>query len=278
MTALAARGINPTGHGKNLTSVLGGEVGGDERSAVEIGLHHHGALADPGHDAVANGKGLLVRRPVEWELGHHRPVPGNALEQIGILRRKHAVNPGSQHGDGPSLGADGALVRGGVDAPGTATDHGDTGVSQLIGQLPGDLRAVRGGESGSHQRNAPVIGRNQRALHVEDDRRIVDFPERTGILGIQLSEHSAAVFGDAAEFAGQVHVGFPGGDGFGCFHPDSGHGEQLGCCGLKNGGGISAKVRQKLPQSDGSDVFDHVQGHQGFVRTHGPAVCRAPRN
>ena len=62
------------GHGEDLAAIFGGEVGRDEGAAGQVGLDHDRAEGHAGHDAVADGETLLVRRAVEGELGDQRPL------------------------------------------------------------------------------------------------------------------------------------------------------------------------------------------------------------
>ncbi len=88
VTALAARRINPPRHGKNLPAVFRRKIRRDERAAGQIRLDDDRAERHAGDDAVADGKGLLVRRAVEGKLRDDRAVCRDALEQLRVLRRR----------------------------------------------------------------------------------------------------------------------------------------------------------------------------------------------
>ena len=270
MAALAPRRVDPAGDGEDLAAVVGGHVGGDERAAGEVRLDHDGAERHAGDDAVADGEGLLVGLPVERELGDERALSvfGDAVEEVFVLRRENQIYPGSQDGDRAALGLERALMRGGVDAACTAAHDGHADVAKLVGELAGGLGAVGRHHPGTDQRDGVVVLLRQRALHIEDDGWIVDLLQRRRIQRVVGREHMAAEVGDAFELAREVDACLPTRDRFGDLGPDAGHGLELVPAGAEDGRGV-AEVFDQLAQAHRSDVLDHVEGDQRFLRIHG---------
>ena len=164
VAAPALRRVDPTRHGEHLPVIVGGHVGGDERAAFQVGLHHHGAKRHSGNDAVADREALLVALPIERKLGDHRAVFDDVLVQFCVLRRVNDVDPGAEHGDRSALRREGALVRGGIDAPRAAADHRDTVAGELVGQFAGGVLPVMRRAPRTDHRDAVFVLRQQAAL------------------------------------------------------------------------------------------------------------------
>ena len=267
VAAFAAGGIDATGHGEDLPAVFGREIGGDKGAAREVGLDHDRAQRHAGHDAVADGERLLVRRTVEGELRDDRAVGGDAGEEFRVLGRGDEVRAGAQHGDGAALGAEGTLMRGGIDAPRAPAHDGDAEVRELIGEFAGGLDAVRCGHARADEGDAIVIAAGEAALDVENHGRIVDLAQKGRVKVIGLDENFAAEIADALEFAGEVHGGFPGGDAGGQLLAEVADAEEFGARGGEDFLGF-AKIFQQRTDPYRADAFDHVQCDERFPRIH----------
>src|SRR5215472_10638706 len=103
MAAFAAGRIDASGNGKYLPAIFRREICSDQRAAGEVGLDDDCAQGHSGDDAIADGKGLLVRFAVEWILGDDGAVGGNALEKFVVLRRKHYVDARAENADRATL-------------------------------------------------------------------------------------------------------------------------------------------------------------------------------
>ena len=111
-----------------------------------------------------------------------------------------------------------------------------------------------------------VLGQ-QFALDVEHHRRVVNLLEQFRVIFVRLDDNVAAEFLDALQFALQVHIFFPVGDGRGNFRPDAVDPLQLGPAGAQDVGGLG-EMAQQLPDAHRADAFNHIQSHQRFPGIH----------
>jgi hypothetical protein len=108
----------------------------------------------------------------------------------------------------------------------------------------------------------------QRALHVKHDRWIVDFTERSWVIGVALDEGVATEVGATFQFGGEVDPLFPGGYRLGGVITDAPDLQQQRFRRLKNGDGAT-EVGEQLADADRPDVFDEVERHEGLPFFHG---------
>jgi hypothetical protein len=132
----------------------------------------------------------------------------------------------------------------GVDSPRAAADDSDAEVGQLVAEATSDLDPVMGGLARAHEGDGVPVAGSQLPADIEDDRRIVDLAQQRRVILVGLDEDAAAELVDAAEFAGQVDGGFPGGDGFGGVLADAVDMEQLLARGAEDGRGVTEMVEE----------------------------------
>ena len=94
----------------------------------------------------------------------------------------------AQHGDRSPVCGDGCFVGGGVDAAGEAGDDGETGLRELVGQLFSRLRAIVGGPPRADDADGVAILRFQFPPYIEQQRWIVGFLQRRGVVLVRLDD------------------------------------------------------------------------------------------
>ena len=195
------------------------------------------------------------------------PLRGDAPEKLDVFRRENQIDPGAQHRDGAAFRAQGPLVRRRVNAARPAADDGDPGVSQLVGDLARDFDAVMRRHARADHGHGVLVARGQAAQDVEEHGRIVNLPEQRRIILVGLEDDVAAGLLDAFEFAAEVHVLLPIGDGLGNFRPDAVDLLEFGAAGAEDGCGI-AEALQQLPDAHRTEAVNHIQSDKGFPAIH----------
>ena len=154
-----------------------------------------------------------------------------------------------------------------VDAASATAHDGDAQVSQLIGQLAGDLQTIMGREAGADHRDRVFVLGSQPAFHIEHNRRVINLPQQLGIIFVRLGKDMATEVADALQFAAQVNGFLPAGNGLGGFVADALDMPQLLSGSIENGGGI-AKDFQQLTHANWTDVLDHIESDECFPGLH----------
>ena len=150
-----------------------------------------------------------------------------------------------------------------VDAARAAAHHRDPDIRELIAELARRLDAVMRRLPRPDERDAVLILRQQRALHIEHDGRIVNFAEQWRILRVLLCENTAAEILRALQLRGEVDGILPTGNGRGRFLADAMHGKKLLFRCAQDRRRLTEAL-QKLAHAHGTHALDQVQRHEGF--------------
>ena len=94
-----------------------------------------------------------------------------------------------------------------------------------------------------------------------EHRRIVNLLEQRRIIVVRLDDDVAARLLDAFEFAAEVHLLLPIGNGLGNFRPDAVDLLEIGAAGAEDGGGI-AEALQQLPDAHRAEALNHDSKRQ----------------
>ena len=173
-------------------------------------------------------KDCLSAVAVEGILRDDRAGFGNALEQFRVLRREHDVDARAEHANRPAFRRQRALVRRRVNPARAAAHDRHAHVGQLIRQFARGLDAVMRRHPRADHRHGVFVLCGQRTFDVKHQRRVVDLPERRGIILVALNQNVAAEFLDAFQFAGEVNGFLPAGNRRGGFVADVADAEQFG--------------------------------------------------
>ena len=120
------------GHGQDVAVVGVGDVGGDDATALDGRLHHHGGIGHAGDDAVAAREVLPVGFGAEGVFRHQRAplvkdAGGEPLVAVGVDGAEAAAH----HGHGLEAAVEGLFVRYGVHAAGQAAHDAGVVLRQL---------------------------------------------------------------------------------------------------------------------------------------------------
>ena len=103
-----------------------------------------------------------------------------------------------------------------------------------------------------------------------------DLPQQLGIRGVSLAHDVATEVRDALEFGVQVDVLLPVGNGLRRIVADTADLEKLLPRSPQDRRRI-AEMLQQLPHAHRANVFDQIQGHQGFDGLHAREITAWPR-
>lgn len=145
MAAAGGGAVDGAGDGVDGAAGFVGHVGGDEGAGAAGAFDNEEGAGPVGDDAVALGEGLFVGFCLKGEFGDDGAESAcNFFGEGEVLGRVDLHESGAENSDGAAIGSDGALVGGGVDAAGESGDDGESGASELVGELAGDFAAVVG--------------------------------------------------------------------------------------------------------------------------------------
>src|SRR5262249_43532434 len=130
------------------------------------------------------------------------------------FRWKNEVDSRSKNANRAAFAAQRALMGGGVNSTSAAADYRHSQIAELIGQFARRLDAVMRRHSRANYGYGIFVFRQQLALHVKDDRRIVNLAKQFGILLIILRDGMAAELRHALELGRQVNRFLPIRNGF----------------------------------------------------------------
>ena len=204
---------------------------------------------------------------VEWKLRDDRAGFGNAPEQFRVLRREHDVDARAEHANRPAFCRQRALMRRRVNPARAAAHDRHADIGQLIRQLARGLDAVMRRHARADHCHGVFVLRGQFAFDVKHQRRVVNFPERFGIILVALNQNVAAEILDAFQFAGEVNRFLPTGNRLGGFVADVADAEQFGSGTPKNLGRV-AEMFQQQPCAHRADMLDEVQRDESFPGIH----------
>ena len=120
--SVAGLAIDTAGDRHDLTPLLKGELGCDQRAAVARGLDHQDPFAETTDDAVAPGEVPRQRFAARGILRDQRSLFGDLLVKPFILLRIDPVHAAAENGNGPAARDEGAMMRGGIDTASQAAD------------------------------------------------------------------------------------------------------------------------------------------------------------
>ena len=192
MTAAGDWRMNRAGNGEYLTPLLGGQTGGDQRTALGCRFNHQDAARQAGNDAVAARKVVGDRRGAERKLGHDGAAFGNRDGQLLVARRVNAVGAGPDDGDRLSLGGEGATVGGCIDTEGEAADNAQALGGQVPGEALGSLDTLRGGIAAADHGDSASVQQVGITANVQYAGWVGDFEQGRRIAAIRQGDDALA--------------------------------------------------------------------------------------
>src|SRR6266568_5369113 len=159
-----------------------------------------------------------------------------------------------------------------VDPARGAAHDGHADVSQLIRQLASGLQTVVRRLPRTDHGHRILVLRGELPADIKHDRRIVNLAEQFGIILVRLREDSAAEISDAFELAIEVNRLLPVRDCLRGFFADAVHAKQLLPGGFEDGR-CFAEALEQLPDTNGANVLDQVEGHEGFPAVHATDIA-----
>ena len=115
--------------------------------------------------------------------------------------------------------------------------------------------------------------RQQAALHVKDDRRVVNLAEQLRVLVVILKNESRAKVLGALQLSAQISGGLPLDDRAGQVVADALDAHQRRAVCLQYLGGVAEDLEQ-LPHPNRPDPLEQIQNHQCLTRVHGRTLAR----
>ena len=172
------------GTAEHLTALLGGKIGGDERSTAQTRLDDDGAQGQAADDAVARRKVAGLGLGTQGILADHCSPLRDLGGQAGVFAGIDHIHTTAQDSDGPPTSIQAGAVGDGVDPAGHAADHRHAGLGQAGAHHPRSLLAIDRGPARADNGHSPLVARLDPAPHVENGRRIVYLAEIGRIVGI----------------------------------------------------------------------------------------------
>ena len=259
--------VDGAGDGVDGAAGFDGLLGGDEGTAAAGGFDDEEAAAPTGDDAVSVGEGLFIGEAVDGILADDGAVFGDAFGEGLVFGGVEFADAGADDGDGAAFGGEGGFVGGGVDAAGEAADDGVAGVGDLEAEFFGGGEAVVGGLAAADDADGVVVAFGEGAPDVEEKGGAGGLAEEVGVEFVFLGEQGQLVVGDFAEFAEEVDLVFPVGDGVGEFLVEAVDGGDLGGFGAE-GVFRGAEVVDEFAEAHRADVGDEVDGQVGLGAGH----------
>ncbi len=185
--------------------------GGVQGAAAQPGLDHDGAPGQRPDHTIPDEEAPAGRRPPGRPLTDQHALRGDTRQQVPMAGRIDPVHPAGQHGDGHTVGGQGATVRAAVDAVRAARYDGPATLAQRGGHLGADVRSVGRGGAGSYDRDRTKAAVAQIGFPAQPQRVRSGRAQRVELRGP--FRFARADQADAVPVkSGQVHLGGDAGE------------------------------------------------------------------
>ena len=158
-------------------------------------------------------------------------------------------------------------MRSRVDPARQTTDHGEAGVSELIGKFFRRFQSVMRGAARTNHRDGVLIAFGQFAPDVKNNGRRMDLAKLPGIERRFGRDHAGAEVADAGQLRRKIDHRFPIDDLIGDFRPMPSTDRKASRRADRIRSGVS-NTSQQLPQADRPHARKHVERDAGFGGGH----------
>ena len=176
MTAFHQRIVDGTGNRKHLATLIGGHVGGDQRTTLECCFHHQHPQTESTNDAITAGKEFRPRLHPNGELRHQRTLFHHLFPEPTVAYREYRIKAMGQYGNG-AAGLQGTAVGSRIDTQGQAAGGHKAMAGKMRGKLLCQFLALTAAMAAADDGNLGQIQHLDLTPHEQQRWRAANLPQ-----------------------------------------------------------------------------------------------------